>query len=388
MTTPVSMRTRMLATGTLFLVAIGAVGYKVSDFMTNPWTRNGQVMAQVVQITPRVSGTIVQLPIVDNQFVKAGDLLFQIDPRTFQSDLDQKRAELDETIDDIAALAAQIDVAAAAVKRTEEEIAWYKQQVIGKQARLKDYEAQFKRYTEMLPTGAATQERLDRAEADSTAAAARLEGAMSELRQAEADHVRTTAEVAKARAEHGAYGEANARLRRAEAAVHHAELALEFTSVVAPVDGYITNLNLRLGDHATAHHQALALVDTSSYWVYGFFKEQYLERVRAGDLAIVKLMSYPDEPIWGRVMGTGWGIFQKDGSTAQELLPKISAQYEWIRQPQRVPVRVELGKLPEGVELIVGTYASVLVKTGTTGDPAPEGVAGVPPMPTALSRAF
>ncbi len=386
MTSPVSLRTRVLATGTLLLVAVGAVGYKAQHFMTNPWTRNGQVMANVVQITPRVSGTLVQLPIEDNQFVKAGDLLFQIDPRTFQSDLDYKRAELDETIDDIAALAAQIDAAAAAVTRTEEEIAWYKQQVIGKQARLKDFEAQFKRYTEMLPTGATTQERLDRAESDVTAAEARLEGAMAELRQAEADNRKAVAELAKAKAEHGAYGEANARLRRAKAAVHHAELDLEFTSVVAPVDGYVTHLNLRLGDHATAKKAVLALVDVSSYWVYGFFKEQYLEHVRAGDLAVVKLMSYPDKPIWGRVMGTGWGIYQKDGSTGQQLLPKISATYEWVRQPQRVPVRVELGKLPEGVDLVVGTYASVLVKTGTTGDPAPEGVEGVPSLATALRQ--
>ncbi len=385
MTASVSMRTRIIATGTIVLVALFLVGYKYLDYRANPWTRNGQVRANVVQVTPRVSGTIVQLPIVDNQFVKAGDLLFQIDPRTFQSTLDYKRAELDETIDDIAALAAQIDAAAAAVKRTEQEIEWYKQQVIGKQARLKDFQAQFARYTKMLSTGAASQERLDRAEADAVAAEARLEGAILELRQAEATNREAIADLARAKAEHGAYGEANARLRRAKAAVHHAELDLEFTSVVAPVDGYVTHLDMRLGDHATAKKAALALVDVSSYWVYGYFKEQYLENVRKGDLALVKLMSYPDEPIWGRVMGTGWGIYQKDGSTGHQLLPKIFDHYEWVRLPQRVPVRVELGKLPEGVDLVVGSYASVLVKTGTTGDPPPAGVEGVPSLPTALN---
>jgi multidrug resistance efflux pump len=379
------MRTRVLATGTIVLIALIAVGYKYLDYRANPWTRNGQVMAQVIQITPRVSGTIVQLTIEDNQFVKAGDLLFQIDPRTFQSELDYKQAERDETVDEIAALAAQIDASSAAVTRTEQEIAWYKQQVIGKRARLKDFQAQFARYTKMLAKGAASQERLDRAEADVTAAEAWVEGAMSELRQAEASNQEAIADLARTKADHGAYGEANARLRRAKAAVHHAELDLEFTSVVAPVDGYVTNLNLRLGDHATANSEALALVDVSSYWVYGFFKEQYLENVQAGDLALVKLMSYPDEPIWGRVMGTGWGIYQKDGSTGDELLPKIFDHYEWIRRPQRVPVRVELGKLPEGVDLVVGTYASVLVKTESTGDSPPEGVEGVPSLPKALN---
>jgi multidrug resistance efflux pump len=378
MTTTVSTQKRILVTATIVLIAVGAVGYKYLDYMANPWTRNGQVMAQVVEISPRVSGTVVELPIIDNQFVKAGDPLFQIDPRTFQSSLDHKKAELDETIDEIAALAAQIDASEAAVKQTEADVTWYQQQVIGKRARLKDYQAEFKRYTKMLSTGASSQERLDQAEADVTAAEAWVVGARAQLREAEAANLEAIAGVARDKANHGAYGEENARLRRAKAAVHHAALDLEFTSVVAPVDGYITNLNLRLGDHTSAGSETLALVDVDSYWVYGFFKENYLRNVRVGDLAVITLMGYPDKPIPGRVTGRGWGVYQQDGSTGEELLPKISAAYEWVRLPQRVPVRVELGKLPEGVELVVGTYASVLVMTGTAGNPGPE---GVPPVP-------
>ncbi len=381
MTNTADGRNRVLITGAIVLVAIGAVLFKYWDYLVNPWTRNGQVMAQVIEITPRVSGTIVELPIIDNQFVKAGDLLFQIDPRTFQSTLDQTKAELDKTIDEIAALAAQIEASEAAVKQTEEQVAWYQQQVIGKRARLKDYQAQFNRYTKMLATGAASQERLDQAEADVTAAEARLEGAHAELREAESANIQAVADLAKAKADHGAYGEANARLRRAKAAVHHAKLDLEFTSVVAPVDGYITNMNLRLGDHVTAKKQALALVDVASYWVYGFFKESYLADISAGDLALITLMTYPDKPIWGRVISKGWGVHQDDGSTGEELLPKVDPTYEWIRLAQRVPVRIELGELPEGVELVVGTTGSVLVMEGTAGDEAPE---GVPPLPWIL----
>ena len=377
-TEPVDPRIKLLVTGSLVLLAIVLVGYKYYDYMTNPWTRNGLVRAQVIEVSPRVSGTIVELPIIDNQFVKAGDLLFQIDPRTFQSTLDHKKAQLDETIDEIAALAAQIEASEAAVKRAEADIAWYEQQVIGKQGRLKDYKAEFQRYTKMLASGASSQERVDQAEADATAAEARLEGARAELRQAEAVRLEAIAAVARDKASHGAYGEANARLRSAKAAVHHAKLDLEFTSVVAPLDGYITNMNLRLGDHVSTGSETLALVNTGSHYVYGFFKENYLRNMKLGDLAIVTLMGYPDKPIWGRVTGRGWGIYQKDGSTGEELLPKVNAAYEWVRLPQRVPVRVELGKLPEGVELVVGTYASVLVKTGTADEPSPE---GVPPAP-------
>ncbi|MBW2215536.1 MAG: biotin/lipoyl-binding protein, partial [Deltaproteobacteria bacterium] len=86
-----------LATGAVVLVAIALVLLKYWDYVVNPWTRDGQVWANVIQIAPRVSGPIVDLPIKDNQFVKAGDLLFQIDPRTYQAALEQAKAQLDET---------------------------------------------------------------------------------------------------------------------------------------------------------------------------------------------------------------------------------------------------------------------------------------------------
>jgi len=86
-------------TGAIVAVAVILVLFKYWDYGVNPWTRDGQVRAEVIQLTSRVSGPIVALPIRDNQFVKAGDLLFEIDPRTFQASLDQARAQLDETGD-------------------------------------------------------------------------------------------------------------------------------------------------------------------------------------------------------------------------------------------------------------------------------------------------
>ena len=80
----------MLMTGAVVLVAVFVALFRYWDYVTNPWTRNGQVRAQVIQITPRISGPIVNLPIVDNQLVKTGDLLFEIDPRTFKSAVDVK----------------------------------------------------------------------------------------------------------------------------------------------------------------------------------------------------------------------------------------------------------------------------------------------------------
>jgi len=107
---------KYLLTGTIVLIAVFVVAIKYWDYVTNPWTRNGQVRAQVIQITPRVSGPLVKLPVEDNQFVKAGDLLFQIDQRTFEAALEQARAELDNTRDQIEALAKQVEAAQAVVE--------------------------------------------------------------------------------------------------------------------------------------------------------------------------------------------------------------------------------------------------------------------------------
>jgi multidrug resistance efflux pump len=377
-TTSAGKGTRTIVTIAVILIAIVAVLWKFWDYVVNPWTRNGQVMAQVIQITPRVYGTIVELPIEDNQFVRAGDLLFQIDPRTYQSTVDGMRANLGMVKDEIDALAAQVEATAASIERYEALIRYFKQKVKGKTARLQDYQRELKRYTRLVKTGAASQERLEQAQADVIDAQAVVDGAVQELLQAEAAKAQAESDLVGDRATLGAAGYENARLRRAKAQLHSAELKLEFTRVVAPVDGYVTNLNLRLGDHASANKPALALVDTNSYWVYGFFKESAIGHVRPGDRAIVTLMSYPDKPIEGRVVSRGWGVFQKDGSTAQELLPQINATFEWIRLAQRVPVRVELGQLPEGVELVVGTTASVLVKSGTAGTTGQASITGAP----------
>ena len=186
------------------------------------------------------------------------------------------------------------------------------------------------------------------------------------------------ANLAKAKADLGEPGDQNAQVRQAGAEIREAELNLEFTQQKAPVDGYVTNLNLRSGSQAVANQPIMALVDVNSYWVTGFFRENYIEDIRKGDRAIITLMSYPDKPLEGRVDSLGWGIAQDDGSTGYDLLPNISPTFEWIRLAQRVPVRIHLDKIPEGVQLRVGTTASVLVMTGTSGSESKKAAVAAP----------
>ncbi len=171
------------------------------------------------------------------------------------------------------------------------------------------------------------------------------------------------ANLAKAEAQLGAIGESNAQVKAALAAVRTAELNYEFTKVYAPVDGYVTNLNIKLGTQSVANQPVLALVDTNSYWIDGYFQENYIRDIDKGDKAVVTLMTYSDLPLEGTVDSIGWGISQQDGSTGFDLLPSISATFEWIRLAQRVPVRIHLNDVPDSVSLRVGTTCSVLVMT-------------------------
>jgi multidrug resistance efflux pump len=171
---------------------------------------------------------------------------------------------------------------------------------------------------------------------------------------------------------------AEAAVLGAKAELENAQLSLEFTEVRASVDGYVTNLNLRLGSQAVANQSALALVDVNSFWVHGYFRENYIEGISEGNRAIVTLMSYPDKPLEGTVDSLGWGIAQDDGSTGYNLLPTISPTFEWIRLAQRVPVRVHLQEVPDDVKLRVGTTASVLVMTGTQSGGSREPVPAAP----------
>jgi len=357
---------KYLLTAAVVLLAVVVVLLKYWDYVTNPWTRDGQVRAQVIQMTPRVSGPIVKLPIRDNQLVKAGDLLFEIDPRTFEANLDQARAQLDETGNNYQALVQQVEAAKATVAVSHAAITQAKSYIKEMESTIEQNKAEFARQKDLLPRKATSQKAVDRAKASYEISIEQRKTAVAGLAQSKASLLESEAELAEAKANLGAAGEANASIRAARANLRQAELNLEFTQVRAPVDGYVTNLNLRLGSQAVANQPALALVDINSFWVDGFFKETSIGKIREGDKAVMTLMTYPDTPLEGYVDSLGWGIAQQDGSTGFELLPNISPTFEWIRLAQRVPVRIHLTNVPDEVELRVGTTCSVLVKTGTS----------------------
>jgi multidrug resistance efflux pump len=356
---------KILLTVAVVAVAAFVLLVEYADYVHNPWTRNGQVRANVIQIAPRVSGPILNLPIKDNQLVRTGDLLFEIDPRTFEAALDQARGELDNVRDQVLALEKEVEAATAAVEVAEADVVQASFQVNIYDAEIQKTDAELKRQQELLPQGATSKRSVERATANYRVNVEKKKEAQSAYLEAKSALVKSEADLAHAKAALGEPGEANAKIRTAKAKVAQAELDLEFTQARAPVSGYVTNLNLRTGSQAVANQPALALVDINSYWVHGFFRETAIADIRKGDRAVVTLMTYPDDPLEGEVDSLGWGIAQDDGSTGPDLLPNVNPTFEWIRLAQRVPVRIHLTKIPESVDLRVGTTASVLVMTGT-----------------------
>lgn len=363
---------RILLTATVILIALILVGAKFWQLAKNPWTRDGQVRANVILVTPRVSGPVVSLPIRDNQFVKAGDILFKIDPRTFESRLQKAEANLGQTRDALVALQQQVDAAQASVRQSESAIARAKSGVEGAQSEFDAKAETFTRSEELVKNGVISKETYDTSKGQYGIAQANLQEAQAVVLQSEGALTQAQATLAQAVANLGAPGEENPQLRAAEAAVESAKLDVEFTTVRASVDGYVTNLSMSIGSQAVIDLPTLALVDVNSYWIDAYFRETWVGRIAPGDEAVVTLMSYPESPLKGTVESIAWGIDQGNGVRGAELLPKVNPTFDWIRLAQRIPVLIRLGELPPHVALRIGSTASIMVRTGTAESKPPK----------------
>jgi multidrug resistance efflux pump len=348
------------------LAALGMIAYKYYDYVKYPWTRDGLVRAHVIQIVPRVSGELVRVPIHNNQLVKKGDVLFEIDPRTFQATVDFARAERDNMRDIVEALVKQVDGLKDIVEQRQSELNQARFEVGGAAATAQDARIIFERAKQLLAQ--MSQREYDNTFAAHVMADAQLNEARSRVNQMTAAHAQAKDDLARGLANLGTPGEANARLRRATADLELAQLNLGFTKVWAPADGYVTNLQLSVGDSAVANQPMLAVIDANSFYVQAFFRETFVGSFQKGDRAVVTLMSYPDTPLEARVDSIGWGIAQQNGSTGFEQLPSVKPTFEWIRLAQRIPVMVRIEKVPDSIKLRAGTTASVVVITGTSTD--------------------
>jgi len=203
----------------------------------------------------------------------------------------------------------------------------------------------------------------DRAQLRQKAADLQVKQVQSERRQRLSD-LATTPEEQQSFA--GSAVQAKAAFEAAQQQVAQAEINLRRTQVRSPVNGYVTNLLMRVGDFAHEGAANISVIDTDSYWIDGYFEETKLARVCIGDRVEAKLMGYA-EPILGHVASVTRGIGVSDAAGGTQGLPNVNPVFTWVRLAERVPVRIAIDHVPTGVPLVSGLTATVTIKEGAAG---------------------
>jgi RND family efflux transporter MFP subunit len=273
---------------TLFVVLLAIVaGWQLwSYYMLEPWTRDGRVRADVVQVAADVSGLISDVFVRDNEKVSKGQQLFQIDKRRFQYALDQATA-------DVASDQADLDQAKRDLVRSKS-----------------------------LTNVAITAQQVEQSQR--------------------------------------AVDVAQAKLDAAKAALDVARLNVERSTVVAPVNGIVTNFDLLPGRYVNVGAPVFALLDSDSFRVEGYFEETKLRRIRIGEDATVKMIG-DSRVLSGHVESIAYGIEDQNRSTSGELLASVNPTFSWVRLAQRIPVRIKLDDVPADLLLVAGRTATVSV---------------------------
>lgn len=277
---------RSLATILIVVAALLVAIWMWNHYERSPWTRDGRVRADVVRVTPDISGLVTSVAVRDNQQVKAGDLLFVLDTPRYSMALEEAEA--------------RIASAKATLAQAQRE--------------------------------------------------ARRDLALGDLVAAET-HEQNVAAVQTAQA----------ALTEALSSRDAAELNLKRTKVVASVNGVVTNLDLHPGDYLGAGSQAMALIDNDSLRVEGYFEETKLPLICIGAPVTVRLMGEAQD-VHGRVESIAYGINDDSRSNSGNLLPSVEPTFSWVRLAQRIPVRIRIDKVPNGLRLISGRTATVTVQ--------------------------
>lgn len=297
----------------LLAVALWIIHVLWTNYMYAPWTRDGRLRAEVVNIAPDVGGLVAVVQVHDNQKVHKGDPLFAIDQARFQQTHDAAMARM-------ARIEASIASAKAIADQREAE---WRLKTIQSDRRMKMQDA------------ISTEDPSDASSSANIAHAAYL-AAVASVRSAEAD------------------------LLDAVVAEREAELNLTRSIVRAPMDGTIANLNLYAGDYVIAGQARLALI-SNNLWVYGYFEETKLARVSVGDRVLIRLMSDGSE-LRGHVDSMAHAITDRDNPYGKgELVADVNPVFTWVRLAQRVPVRIALDEIPKGAKVASGMTCTVTV---------------------------
>jgi multidrug resistance efflux pump len=322
---------------TLTVIVLLLAWYLVSDRVA-PFTSQAKVHALVVPVAPEVSGTVISVEVGNNQRVKAGQELFQIDPERYRLAVETAQADLETARQSMGASVANVKAAEAALVSAD-----------ANRVRAEKDAMRMLRIKQEDP-GAISQRRIDSAEATLAAARGQVDAARANLE--------------KARQDLGQTGEQNSRILQAQSALSQANLNLERTVVRAPQDGLVTDVRVNKGNYANASAPQMTFVAVDNVWIQADFTENNLGNIRPGNEVRIVFDVLPGEVFTGTVRETGFGVAVDSAPLGS--LPTIDNDRDWLRSAQRFPVLIdfELRGQQELAGLRVGSQVSVVVYTG------------------------
>lgn len=328
-----------LAGGGALILLTAVTLYYVLCIAPYESTDDAFIDGYVTVISPRVPGQVERLLIKDNQDVKAGDELLEIDPRDFEASWSQARA-------DLAAAHSQVDQSQAQVTASQAKVAQAQAQVLAAEAEAFRATNDLQRY-QTVESRAVSKSSFDLAEAQAQSATANVEAARSQVEAA-------TAEVALGEA---GVETATAAVQQAEAKLQQAKLNLSYTRIIAPLDARVTARTVQAGNYVQPGEALLALVP-NDVWVVANFKETQLTYMRPGQPVELRIDAYPGRKFKGRV-----DSLQAGTGARFSLLPPENAVGNYVKVVQRVPVKIIFDEpLPASLDIAPGMSVLPSVK--------------------------
>jgi len=325
------------AVGLLVLVAV--VVYYIHFIAPYESTDDAFIDGYVTIVSSRVPGQVARLLVADNQRVKEGEVLVELDPRDYETSLASAKA-------DLATAQSQSDESQAQVKVSQARVAQAQAAVTAAEAENQRAADDLKRY-ESVESRAVSKTAFDLAQAQARSANADLEAARSQVKAAQAQEALSEAAVETAAA----------AVQQAQAKVRQAELNLSYTKIIAPVDARVTARSVDVGNYVQPGQALLALVPTN-VWVTANFKETQLTYMRPGDPVEVHVDAYPNQNLKARV-----DSLQAGTGARFSLLPPENAVGNYVKVVQRVPVKIVFGEtLPTNLDIAPGMSVEPKVK--------------------------
>lgn len=369
---PRSVRKKWLVV-LFLLIALPVGGYYGlmvwRHYLTHVSTDNAYVHADMAQITPRVHGTVTEVLVHENWWVKPGQVLVRLDTRDYEVQLAETQAALMRARETVDQLFAAVAVADERQRATQSQIQAAQAEVAAAQAEFHQAALDFQRAKQLSEEQVISIQRFDLAKTQYDAAQSRLHAKQQQLEETKKNEATREREADQARA---ALGNAAASersehslVKQAEAAVREAELNLSYCTLVAPMEGLVSRKAIEVGQRVQPGQPLMALVPLHKVYIEANYKETQLTHVRVGQPVEIRADIYPDHIYHGQVDSLSGGT-----GAAFSLLPPENATGNWVKVVQRLPVKITLTEPPPpDLPLRVGLSVEASIDISSRGGP-------------------